>query len=370
VRNSIYRLGGMFGIDRVFSFLNRERPIILAFHGVTREAPGSIHNHDGKHLHLPIFRGLMQYVSERYRPVSLGRIVDGLERKEDLPNRAVAITFDDGYQNVLANAAPVLADLGIPATVFVVTDFCFGGRMLWTDRLISALTATQRARVRIALGERVQELPLASDADRIAADVTLRAIAKSLPDAARVSLIDQVIADLAVDETTLQRGWDDHRPLRTEDMKLLRDMNIEIGSHTCSHGIVARLSPDRMESELRDSKHRIEAATGAPCDQFSYPNGAVGDFDDRTREHARGAGYRCAVTTVKERVSRGQDPFEIPRYILTHNAITLSEFAAEVSGFPTMLRALARRFRPGATARAAAAAAPSHKPRATPGGDR
>jgi peptidoglycan/xylan/chitin deacetylase (PgdA/CDA1 family) len=34
----------------------------------------------------------------------------------------VAITFDDGLDSVLENAAPVLDQLGVPATVFVVAD--------------------------------------------------------------------------------------------------------------------------------------------------------------------------------------------------------------------------------------------------------
>lgn len=36
----------------------------------------------------------------------------------------VAITFDDGFRNVLDHAVPVLQRNGWPATVFVVTEFC------------------------------------------------------------------------------------------------------------------------------------------------------------------------------------------------------------------------------------------------------
>ena len=38
-------------------------------------------------------------------------------------SRTLAVTFDDGYRSVLTHARPILERLGLPATVFVPTDF-------------------------------------------------------------------------------------------------------------------------------------------------------------------------------------------------------------------------------------------------------
>lgn len=45
---------------------------------------------------------------------------------------AVALTFDDGFQNFRDIAAPLLAELGLPATVFVVSDHV-GGKNNWAS---------------------------------------------------------------------------------------------------------------------------------------------------------------------------------------------------------------------------------------------
>ncbi len=41
---------------------------------------------------------------------------------ESLPERSVCLTFDDGYEDNLTNAAPVLAECGARATLYLVTD--------------------------------------------------------------------------------------------------------------------------------------------------------------------------------------------------------------------------------------------------------
>ena len=63
--------------------------------------------------------------SGKVRVVDLAAIAD-LPDEED----AVAITFDDGFANFAAQAWPRLRELGLPATLFVVTDRA-GGTNAW-----------------------------------------------------------------------------------------------------------------------------------------------------------------------------------------------------------------------------------------------
>ena len=59
--------------------------------------------------------------------------VTKLTELRSTPPPAVAVTFDDGYQNFLEAAAPVLGKYSFPATVFLVTDYC-GGSNNWPSQ--------------------------------------------------------------------------------------------------------------------------------------------------------------------------------------------------------------------------------------------
>ncbi len=106
----------------------RERPpaaTVLAYHGVG-PCPG-----DGRHrcvcISVESFSSQMRFLSRFRRVIPLR---DALTSRPRQGRRAVAITFDDGYRNVLANAVPVLEHYGFSASVFVPTRW-IGGQNAW-----------------------------------------------------------------------------------------------------------------------------------------------------------------------------------------------------------------------------------------------
>lgn len=56
----------------------------------------------------------------RYNVVGLDKVAAYMQKKEKIPPRTVAITFDDGLYNNYEYAYPVLKKYGIPATIFVI----------------------------------------------------------------------------------------------------------------------------------------------------------------------------------------------------------------------------------------------------------
>jgi peptidoglycan/xylan/chitin deacetylase (PgdA/CDA1 family) len=100
------------------------RPLILCYHAVSDawEDP----------LATPVaaFESQLRRLLERgFRGATAAAV---LERPKDA--RALHVTFDDAFASV-ANAVPILATLGVPATVFVCSDFAGSGRPLLVPEL-------------------------------------------------------------------------------------------------------------------------------------------------------------------------------------------------------------------------------------------
>lgn len=68
------------------------------------------------------FTRQMDHLVGSYSPIGLEELVEGVRGQCPLPDRAVHVTFDDGFTGVLEHAAPVLAARSIPATLFAVSD--------------------------------------------------------------------------------------------------------------------------------------------------------------------------------------------------------------------------------------------------------
>lgn len=156
------------------------------------------------------------------RPAALRAQLGGLVRRgyrgatlsaavhEARNGKVVCVTFDDAYASVVERAQPVLADLGLPATVFVPTAFIGSGEpMAWPG--IDGWLSTPHRRELV--------------------------------------------------------------PMSWHDLARLHEHGWEIGSHTWSHPHLTRLTDDELERELVESKRELESRLGVPCRSLAYPYG-------------------------------------------------------------------------------------------------
>jgi peptidoglycan/xylan/chitin deacetylase (PgdA/CDA1 family) len=102
------------------------KPIILTYHSVA-DGPSP--------LEIPpaVFAEQMEWLKANTNVVPLGEIVTALANHKSFPERAVVLTFDDGFRDFHIAAAPVLLRLKLPAIVFLPTAHV-GGKNDWAGQ--------------------------------------------------------------------------------------------------------------------------------------------------------------------------------------------------------------------------------------------
>ncbi|MCZ8517454.1 polysaccharide deacetylase family protein [Paenibacillus filicis] len=171
-----------------------------------------------------------------------------------VPPNAVLVTFDDGYRSFYTNAYPVLKELNIPATNFVITKDL-------ANPLASRIPSLSREEIRQMTGE-TKGIDVQCHTDNLH-DVG--------PDGGALFTTPQKIGGRMETEAEFERRI-------VEDTKMCRAK-------------LAELYP-------------------GPEDAFAYP---FGIYDQHSASLLQQAGIRYAFTTVSGLTSRSTDPMQIPR---------------------------------------------------------
>jgi peptidoglycan/xylan/chitin deacetylase (PgdA/CDA1 family) len=238
------------------------------------------------------------------------------------------ITFDDGYRDNLVNALPILRERGMPAIVFLATDYIGGDVPFNWDLAAYCFHHTTQSEADLpVLGHQSWN----GGGEREAVMNRLLALLKTLPDAESRAAYQALPWALGVSVpgdafARLYLSWDEVR-----EMTLT---GVSMGGHTQSHPILTRVSLDRVEAEVAGSKARIEDELGRVITTFAYTNGTLADYNPEVESIVYKAGYEAAYTLVPgpARFDEAQaNPFAIRRVFVGHRD-TMPRFAAKVVG--------------------------------------
>ena len=305
----------MTGVERI-RWLSRsrgsQRLVILMYHGVEAQAVSLPCWHV---IDVATFRRQVEYLGRHFNVLPLEEALERLQTGT-LPERAAALTFDDGTRNLATVAAPVLRSKGVPATVFLTTGSMYSGDPLWTDRLWLAFARTTVPDVDLtAIGLQVHSLR--SIADRGAVYAVAAARLKDLPDAERITQVDSLTAMLGrggeADAGPFQMlSWDEARALS-------RDADVTLQPHSVTHPILSHCSDAKVKYEVDESCAAVERETGCTPTVFAYPNGRAQDFDERAKAAVRARGIGWALAGDLGIADRNSDPLALPRVAIGNN---------------------------------------------------
>jgi peptidoglycan/xylan/chitin deacetylase (PgdA/CDA1 family) len=100
--------------------------------------------------------------------------------------------------------------------------------------------------------------------------------------------------------------------MNADQIRALHAAGWEIGSHGLSHRDLT-IHPERQESEILQSRRRLEALLGVPVSSFAYPFGA---YDDTSLGYVHVAEYSSAMGLGNDSLQGNKNLFYLYRRVV------------------------------------------------------
>lgn len=295
------------GVLRLAARLRGKGAAIVMYHSVL-EDPGKVADSLGGMIHpRAIFEGQMELLAKEFHPVSLDQVGRFVRGEDDLPERAVVVTFDDGYVDNFEMAMPILDRVGVPAAFYVTVDCVENRRLPWPSRLRFSFRKTGKKEW---TDESSKGWPLRGERERDAAYLAACNRVATLAGAEQEQVVSRIESDLemklSADSGELMMTW--------EQVRGLAQHGHLVGSHTLTHPNLAHVGVEDARRELVESKRRMEAQINEKVVHFSYPCPALSpNWSEQTMQESRRAGYEMAVTTSRGLARRNDNPLALKR---------------------------------------------------------
>lgn len=236
----------------------------------------------------------LRYFKRHFSPIGLSEGVRRLASGQPLPDRALSITFDDGYLDNVTTALPVLQSHQMNAALFVPTGGLDNDEPLWWDRVIRALDATDLPDLLptdfgIPLPSR--RLPLNAWSRNETATRVLDAL-WTLPITQALACVAQIERQLPPRRNVAPVA----RRMTGRDVRNMHLAGMEIGAHSVRHPNLTLETPAIVRDEMQSSRAVLEALCDARINGFAYPAGwKNADAEAAARE----VGFDYAVATTR-----------------------------------------------------------------------
>lgn len=306
----------------------RRRLLILCYHGVSR-----YDEHEWAPLYISpgTFQRRMELLAEARCNVLL--IGEALSRLRDgtLPDRAVAITFDDGVEDFYSVAFPILEEFGYRVTLYLTTYYVEFNRPVF-DPMCSYLLWKGRDKHTLEWPE-ILRAPAQLDAagrERAAAEILRFAVARKLSAVDKDNLLAELAERLDVDYRELCRRRVLHL-ITPEEAKELAGRGVDVEYHTHRHR--AYRSREGMLAELEDNRRRIVAYGSREPSHACYTSGfLLPEHPAFLKEY----GMASATTCFPGLCTACTDPMHLPRLVDTMS-ISEVEFRAWLAGTASLV---------------------------------
>ena len=276
-----------------FGFNQNNGLTILCYHRVLDKAEADLFLGFVVNASPELFEKEIFFLMRHFTIIPLEKAIETIKDKDLLPKNSLAVTFDDGYRDNYTYAFPILKKYGIPATIFLTTDFIDNkNEWIWTDKIAYLFANTQSRRIDIP---NLGIYNLTSRRKRWKAIIDVTEYLKNVNNSTKNDITGLICKKL---ESGISKDGDKRLYLSRNEILEMSRSNISFGSHGCSHSILTKIDLKEAKREIVDSKIKIENIINKPVRLFAYPNGSIYDFNGELISLLKEFGYKAAFTTL------------------------------------------------------------------------
>ena len=265
-----------------------------------------------------LFGQQLDWLQAEYEVIGLPQLEAALTGGASLERNAAVLTFDDGFIDHYETVFPLLCRRGVPGTFFLTEEACGEAPQLLPVHKAQFLLARLGAdafgqAVRAACG---RSLPHA-DGGVLGLDhwedEDARAIKQLVIHELPFDEADRILNELFAHHIGDARTFAGRLYLRHAMIREMAAGGMTFGYHTRTHRMLARLSREEQEYELRGGVQWIRDLTGQVAVPFCYPWGGPHTYTPDTVRILRESGYSLAFNTVRRQLRLDDPLFELPR---------------------------------------------------------
>lgn len=323
IRDFILKLAVISGLNTIYGYFNKEKLVILWYHGVCEEDFTLLKGYDERHVPVSVFEKQLKYLKKKgYYFLNMTEVANILSNKGQISDRLVCLTFGDGFENVVKNAYPLIQKYGAKGCFYIIPSLIGTKELLWTDLVDVVLWQNNKGHFTFKFGEKDINYKTTSRKEIIAAIKDIKEKLRSVSNEEHLELLKQF------QRVRLKDVPEDFSISNWEQVKYLDPHILEIGSHSLTHPNLDRLDTEtKTQKEISLPKNLIEEELQRSVNHFSYPAGA---FNNNIKSVVRKAGYTTGVSIIPGLNDYKTDIFELRRIGVTSN---MTRFKTAITGF-------------------------------------
>lgn len=278
-----------------------------------------------KGLDKKLFVEQLEFFRNSFNVVTMKQVINAFEGKEVLPEKALLLTFDDGYIDNYEVAMPLLKEYGIEGSFFIPAKTFKENKLLDVNKIhfilassfdrkdeivndLNALLDKYRTNDYATNQELYREYAVANRFDDKDTIYVKRVLQTAIPENKRNIIASELFAKyVGIPEDEFARSL----YMNKEQIRSMKENGMFIGIHGYDHYWLGDLAEEDMKNDIDKSLEAMKEFIDFDNWVMNYP---YGSYNENVIEYIKTRGCKLALTTDVRIVDINKDNrFKLPR---------------------------------------------------------